>query len=114
MEDDPAGRPDTARPVFRRGAGAVVMRFRPSGEIAVTGPSDPLLTGAEAAAFLRMQPGSWRSLVSRGIAPKADDPGDLEAHPRRRNPKWLRSSVARYRVDKLRRAKAKTSDEERG
>jgi hypothetical protein len=83
----------------------VVMRFRPSGEIVVTEPSDPWLTGPQAAEFAGMLPSSWRGLVNRGGAPPADDPGDLSAHPRRRNPRWRRSTVAQYRASTRYRGK---------
>ena len=65
-----------------------VVRFE--GEIMqgdVTSDPDPLLTGPEAAQLLGIAPATWRVLVSKGYAPKADEPlaeseaEDLDADP---------------------------------
>lgn len=54
--------------------------------------SDPLLTTAQIAIHLGIDPGTWRGYVSRGYAPKPDVPDD-SAPPNRRNPRWLTSTV---------------------
>lgn len=76
----------------------MAVRISPKEGITVTGRDelDPLLTTAQAAALAGMVPGAWRSLVSKGLAAAADEPGDLSLHPKRRNPKWRRSTVHRY------------------
>jgi hypothetical protein len=60
--------------------------------------NDPLLNAKQCAELAGMPPGNWRSLVNAGWAPTADDPGDLEVSANRRNPKWRRSTVARFLV----------------
>lgn len=85
----------------------MVMRFRQSGEITVTEPTDPWLSGPQAAELAGMTGGAWRTLVMRGYAPPPDDPGDMSAHPSRRNPRWRQSAVIKYRVRAKYRGKAK-------
>lgn len=46
----------------------------------------------EVAELLGIRPNSWRTLVSAGKAPKADDPDD-DALPGERRPKWRRSTI---------------------
>jgi hypothetical protein len=55
-------------------------------------PADPLLSNAEAAARAGMKTRSWRSAVSRGYAPPADEP-DLETPQMERQPRWKASTV---------------------
>lgn len=62
----------------------------------MTGPE--LLTVAQCADLIGVAPGSWRVMVSRGLAPAADDPGDPEVHPKRRNPRWSRASVEAWQA----------------
>ena len=56
---------------------------------------DPLLTGREVAQRLGIRPGTWRSLVSLGDAPRADDRD--EGRPvGMRLPRWRWSKVAAW------------------
>lgn len=57
---------------------------------------DDLLTSAECAALVSatLTPAAWRSLVSKGYAPKADDPGVGPVN--RRTPRWRRGAVKAY------------------
>jgi len=104
----PAGRPDTARP-GSRGAGFVAVRVSAGGEVRVTGESadDPLLTRAQIGELLDMSPSAWSALVTQGIAPKADDPGDLSVSVYRRTPKWRLSTVEFYKLTHRPRRKRK-------
>lgn len=64
------------------------------GDDVVRADLSDLLTVAEVASLLGMQPGTWRALVARGQAPKADDPGVGPIN--RRMPRWRLSSVREY------------------
>lgn len=110
---EPDGRPDTARPASVGAGRYVVARVSAASlEITMTPDPDPLLTSAEVGELLDMSASAWRSRVSEGYAPKADDPGDLSVSPRRRNPRWRRSTVARYQVTARPRRKRKPKPEE--
>jgi hypothetical protein len=51
------------------------------------------LTGPQCAARIGVTPGTWRGLVRRGLAPGADDPGDLSKGVPARRPRWLASTL---------------------
>jgi hypothetical protein len=57
-----------------------------------------LLTGAEVARLLEVKPASWRSLVSLGYAPAADEPGTGPAN--RRKPLWRLETVRGYMLSR--------------
>lgn len=59
--------------------------------------ADDLLTGAESAALAGVSAATWRNYVSKGLAPAADEPGDLGSPPNRRTPKWRRATVEHFR-----------------
>jgi len=65
--------------------------------------ADPneLLTAADVARLLGLQPSTWRAYVCRGQAPPADDPGVGPVN--RRTPRWRLSTVREYRQAWLRR-----------
>lgn len=65
---------------------------------------DPLLSVEEAAARAGIDPGSWRSGVSRKYLPPADDP-DLGFPKERRRPRWRRSTVDNARDQPLGRGR---------
>jgi predicted DNA-binding transcriptional regulator AlpA len=77
-------------------AGVAAVRVPVAGgPVTVVGESDPLLSGRQVAARVGVAPSSWRSLVSRGLAPVADVPDDdRPAHSR--FPRWRRSTVDRW------------------
>jgi hypothetical protein len=64
---------------------------------------DRLLSGPKVAAFLGIEPATWRTYVMRGQAPAPDDP-DLETPVNRRRPMWKVSTVRTYVQNKKRRA----------
>ncbi len=94
--------PTGGSPTFPRSAARVrevfsVVRVRAvSGEIVMAELEDPLLTGKEVAARLGITPAGWRSTVSAGYAPAADDPGDMSVPVNRRSPRWRVSSVDKF------------------
>lgn len=61
---------------------------------------DSLLTGPEAAQRAGITPATWRGYVSRGYAPKPDDPDDGRP-ANRRSPRWLTSTVDHFRANRL-------------
>lgn len=72
---------------------------------------DPLLTVAEIARGLGIQPSTWRGYVTRGEAPPADEP-DADRPPARRMPRWRQSSVAAWKVGRKRGSYKKAGDGE--
>jgi hypothetical protein len=62
----------------------------------VVADPDRLLTTAEVAAALGIQPATWRKMVSVGSAPRADDPGVGPVN--RRTPRWRVSTVRAFRL----------------
>jgi hypothetical protein len=90
-----AGPPDTARPTFA-GAGDVAVRVTLGGEVVVAPDPDPWLTSAQCAERIGVKPGTWRTLVRDGYAPRADDPGDPASPANRRTHRWRTSSVDRF------------------
>lgn len=60
--------------------------------------ADParLLSASEVAALLGIDPKTWRSLVTQGYAPPADDPGGV-GPLRGRRPRWRLSTVRRFK-----------------
>jgi predicted DNA-binding transcriptional regulator AlpA len=64
-------------------------------------PADRLLTTAQVTELLGLSnPSAWRSMVCQGGAPRADDPGDLSAHARRRSPRWSVSTLREWRAER--------------
>ncbi len=101
---EPAGTPDTSRPADGH---VTVLRISAStGRITVnmddiveTHP-DRLLTTKEVAMLVGVEPSSWRSMVSRGLAPRPDDAGDESVPRNRRNPRWKVSTVGEFRASR--------------
>lgn len=90
----PAGRPDPSR---RGRPAGVVVRVSVGGVVSVPDDPDRLLSVSEVAARVGIRPASWRSLVSKGVAPPADDPGDVSVHRVRRSPRWRVGTVDAWR-----------------
>lgn len=63
-----------------------------------TAPSEPTYTARSAAAYVGVEPGTWRAYVSRGQAPKAD------GHHDARTPYWLKATLDTYLDERRRRA----------
>lgn len=55
-------------------------------------------TARSAAAYIGVEPGTWRAYVSRGRAPKAD------GHHDARTPYWLKATLDGYLEERRRRA----------
>jgi hypothetical protein len=72
--------------------------------------ADVLLTGPEAAARIGLEPATWRSYVSKGYAPAADDP-DAGRPVNRRSPRWLTSTVDDFAANRIGRGKRPAADE---
>ena len=62
-----------------------------------TPPTDPLLTGPEAAARLGLTTATWRGYVHRGYAPPADEV-DADVPASRRSPRWRASTVDAFQA----------------
>jgi hypothetical protein len=52
----------------------------------------------DAAAYVGKAATTWRSYVSKGLAPKPDDPGDMRQHPKRRRPRWRAETLDGYKT----------------
>lgn len=74
--------------------------------------TDPnrLLFSAEVATLLDMSPETWRSHVTRGTAPPADDP-DLDRPRNRRMPRWKLSTIAQWQAARRRRRRPQRGQE---
>ena len=64
---------------------------------AATASGDDWFSSDEAASYVDKRPSTWRSYVSKGLAPKPDDPGDLREHPKRRRPRWRQETLDAYK-----------------
>lgn len=97
----PTGQPDTARSAVRRGDTTVLRVSASTGRITVAGPTsvepgDEWLYASDVARLLNINAGTWRTYVSRGQAPQADDP-DLDRPAGRRSPRWKRTTIDAWR-----------------
>lgn len=62
-----------------------------------TAAGEGWLTAAQCAARIGVTPGTWRVYVHKGLAPAADDLGDLGKAARGRRPRWLASTLDEWK-----------------
>ena len=63
--------------------------------------SEEWWTVADCAAYVGVDPMTWRGYVSRGTAPAPDDPDD-DRVPQRRTPRWRPGTVQAWQETRMR------------